>query len=80
MTLHMDRRAMVIVLRAGILNVVLACVLTPLLGPIGMAWSVVCAEATAAIGAMVAVARVSRDPELGLRVRSRSGVRKSAAT
>jgi PST family polysaccharide transporter len=66
MTLHMDRRVVVIVLRAGVLNVVLGCVLTPLLGPIGMAWSVVSAEATAAAGAMIAVRRVSAGSAVGL--------------
>ncbi|MGH2871560.1 MAG: oligosaccharide flippase family protein [Solirubrobacteraceae bacterium] len=65
-TLHMDRQVMIIVLRAGVLNVVLACVLTPLLGPIGMAWSVVSAEATAALGVLVGVVRIGRGSSVGL--------------
>jgi len=60
MTLHMDRTVVMIVLRAGILNVALGCVLTPLLGPIGMAWSVIAAEATAALGGIIAVKRTNR--------------------
>ena len=59
-TLHHDRLVARIVLRAGILNVVLGCILTPLLGPIGMAWSVVTAEITAAVGGAIAVRRNSQ--------------------
>jgi polysaccharide transporter, PST family len=54
---HKDRVAALIVLRAGILNVVLGTVLTLSFGPIGMAWSVVAAEATVALGAILAVSR-----------------------
>jgi len=57
MTLHMDRRIVTIVVCAGVLNVVLGCILTPLLGPTGMAWSVVCAEAAAAAGGLFTVVR-----------------------
>jgi polysaccharide transporter, PST family len=60
MTLHQDRLIAIIVLRAGILNVILGCILTPLLGPIGMAWSVIVAETTAAIGGVITVRRNSR--------------------
>ncbi len=59
-TLHQDRLVAMIVVRAGILNVVLGCILTPLLGPIGMAWSVIAAETTAAIGGAITVRRNSR--------------------
>jgi Na+-driven multidrug efflux pump len=66
LTLHRDRQMVIIVLRAGILNVALGCLLTPLLGPIGMAWSVVSAEATAMVGAMVAVRRKSSGTAVSL--------------
>ena len=59
-TLHQDRLVALIVLRAGIANVVLGCVLTPLLGPIGMAWSVIAAEASAAVSGIYTVKRRSR--------------------
>jgi PST family polysaccharide transporter len=59
-TQHKDRVAALIAVRAGILNVVLGTVLTLSFGPIGMAWSVVAAEATVAIGAIFAVSRDSR--------------------
>jgi PST family polysaccharide transporter len=57
---HKDRVAVVIVLRAGLVNVVLGCLLTVSFGPIGMAWSVVVAEATVALGLMLAVRRDGR--------------------
>ena len=76
---HKDRVAVRIVLTAGIVNVVLGCVLTLSFGPIGMAWSVVAAEATAAVSAIVEVQRdrrrtrvaplpdsPSREPELAV--------------
>jgi PST family polysaccharide transporter len=66
MTLHQDRLVVRIVLRAGLLNIVLGCILTPLFGPIGMAWSVVAAEATAAIGGLVAVYRADRNADVPL--------------
>jgi polysaccharide transporter, PST family len=59
-TLHQDRVVALIVLRAGIANVVLGCVLTPLFGPIGMAWSVIAAEASAAVSGIYTVRRNSR--------------------
>ncbi len=65
-TLHHDRRVAMIVLRAGILNIVLGCILTPLFGAEGMAWSVVCAECTAAAGGMFAVYRLDRSAEVRL--------------
>jgi PST family polysaccharide transporter len=43
--LGLDRSFSVIVISAGLLNVLLACILVPYCGPIGMAWSVVVAEA-----------------------------------
>jgi PST family polysaccharide transporter len=58
-TQHKDRVAVLIVLRAGIVNVVLGCALTLAFGPIGLAWSVVAAEATAALGTILAVRRDS---------------------
>jgi PST family polysaccharide transporter len=57
MTLHMDRRIVTIVLAAGILNVALACALTPSAGPQAMAWAVVLAEATTAAGLLLTAAR-----------------------
>jgi polysaccharide transporter, PST family len=57
---HQDRVAAMIALRAGILNVVLGTILTLSFGPVGMAWSVVAAEGTVAVGAVVAVVRGSR--------------------
>jgi PST family polysaccharide transporter len=59
-TQHKDRVAARIVLTAGLVNVVLGCVLTLSFGPIGMAWSVVAAEAIAALGAILAVRRDRR--------------------
>ncbi|MGH2857737.1 MAG: polysaccharide biosynthesis C-terminal domain-containing protein, partial [Solirubrobacteraceae bacterium] len=59
-TLHRDRLVAMIVVCAGIANIVLGCVLTPLFGPVGMAWSVIAAESTAAVGGIVMVRRSSR--------------------
>jgi PST family polysaccharide transporter len=59
-TQHRDRAAATIALCAGIVNVVLGCVLTLMFGPIGMACSVVAAEVTVALGAIVAITRGSR--------------------
>lgn len=59
-TLHQDRLVAMIVLRAGIANVILGCVLTPVFGPIGMAWSVIAAEASAAVSGIYTVKRRSR--------------------
>lgn len=64
-TLHEDRRVATIVLTAGVVNVMLGCVLTPLFGPIGMAWSVIIAEMTAALGAIVTVLRMKRRGAVG---------------
>jgi polysaccharide transporter, PST family len=69
-TLHMDRRATIIVLRAGLLNVALACVLTPLFGAIGTASSVVCAEAVATGGTVLAVLGTQREPAVRLLART----------
>jgi PST family polysaccharide transporter len=59
-TQHKDRVVALIAVRAGILNVVLGTVLTLSFGPIGMAWSVLAAEGTVALGAFLAVSRGSR--------------------
>jgi polysaccharide transporter, PST family len=56
-TQHKERVVVRIVVRAGIVNVVLGCVLTLSFGPIGMAWSVVAAETMAALGAILAIRR-----------------------
>jgi PST family polysaccharide transporter len=71
-TLHMDRKVVTIVLRAGVFNVALGCLLTPLFGPMGMAWSVVCAEAVAAGGAIIAVLDTRHGPSVKLLARSAS--------
>jgi PST family polysaccharide transporter len=60
MTLHQDRLIARIVVCAGIGNVVLGCLLTPLFGPIGMAWSVIAAEAIGAVGGFLTVRRNRR--------------------
>lgn len=59
-TQHKDRVSVLIVIHAGVLNVVLGSVLTLSFGPIGMAWSVVAAEATVSLGAILVVTRDSR--------------------
>jgi PST family polysaccharide transporter len=69
-TLHQDRLVALIVLRAGILNVVLGCVLTPMFGPIGMAWSVIAAEASAAVSGVYTVKRRSRRAQMAVRAGS----------
>ena len=56
MSLHRDRTVVRVVLCAGVLNVALAVVLVPMLGPVGMALSVMAAEFTAAIGYVLAIA------------------------
>ena len=60
MTLYKDRIIVTVVLTAGIANIVLGCTLTSLFGPIGMAWSVIAAEAVGAIGGFIAVRRDRR--------------------
>ena len=65
-TSHQDRLVATIVVCAGIANVVLGCVLTPLFGPIGMAWSVISAETTAALGGFLTVRRNSRRAEVAV--------------
>jgi PST family polysaccharide transporter len=59
-TLHKDKLVALIALQAGIVNIILGCVLTPLVGPIGMAWSVITAEALAVSSVMYAARRNSR--------------------
>lgn len=60
MTLHKDKLIVRIVLVAGVANIVLGCLFTLAWGPIGMAWSVIAAEAVAAVGGFVAVRRDAR--------------------
>jgi PST family polysaccharide transporter len=78
MTRHLDRQVATIILSAGVINVILGCILTPIFGPQAMAWSVVCAELTAAVGGVVAVYLTDRDSEVRLlprwsRLRGRRG-------
>jgi PST family polysaccharide transporter len=61
MTMRRDRTLVAIALGGGLLNVVLACVLAPLFGPTGMAWSVVIAQVAATTAGMIAVYG-TRDP------------------
>ena len=68
LTLHRDRRVAMIVLAAGILNVILGCILTLLFGPIGMAWSVIAAETTAALGGIFTILQMRRHPEVEVEV------------
>jgi PST family polysaccharide transporter len=68
-TLHMDRSIVLIVVCGGLLNVALVCVLTPLFGPIGTAWSVVCAEAAVAVGTWTAVLKPRHGPAVSLLAR-----------
>ena len=60
MSLHRDRLIMMIALTAGVSNIVLGAVLTTAFGPIGMAWSVIAAEAIGATGGLIAVRRNAR--------------------
>lgn len=60
MTLHRDRLLVTIAVSAGVANVVFGCVFTLLFGPIGMAWSVIAAEAVGAAGGLLAVRRDAR--------------------
>jgi PST family polysaccharide transporter len=69
-SLRMDRRLVSIVVGAGLLNVTLGVLLTPRFGPIGMAWSVVTAEAAAAVAVVVTVLRSGRDKSVALFARS----------
>lgn len=78
-TMHEDRLVALIVVRAGIANVVLGCVLTPLLGPIGMAWSVIAAEASAAVSGIWTVRRRSRRARVA-RIESTAHPRTDPAT
>jgi O-antigen/teichoic acid export membrane protein len=66
MSLHMDRTLVRIVVGAGLVNVVFGCILTPLFGPEGMAWSVVIAQLAAATSGMVVVYRAERFSETPL--------------
>jgi polysaccharide transporter, PST family len=60
-----DRTVLNIATAAGVLNVALGCTLVPLIGPEGMAWSVVTAQMLAACALVVAVYRI-RDPDKAL--------------
>lgn len=57
LALRMDRRITKVIVRSGVANVLLACVLAPLFGPVGMAVSVVCAELLALGGCLVEIRR-----------------------
>jgi O-antigen/teichoic acid export membrane protein len=70
MTLHNDRELVRIAVFAGVLNVVLGCILVPLIGPEGMALSVVIATGVRASSLLVAVWRI-RDPAKALFTRGR---------
>ena len=58
----MDRPMAVIVLGAGVLNVVLALAWATRTGEVGMAWAVVVAEAVVAAGMALVLVRRGRDP------------------
>ncbi|HWH93642.1 MAG TPA: oligosaccharide flippase family protein [Baekduia sp.] len=60
MSLRKDGLIVTIALAAGISNVVFGCTLTLLFGPIGMAWSVIAAEAVGAAGGVIAVRHNAR--------------------
>ena len=60
MSLHRDRLILTVALVAGVSHVVLGCLLTLLFGPIGMAWSVIAAEALGATGGFLAVRHEAR--------------------
>ena len=71
-TQHRDRACTVIVLSAGLFNIALGTVLTLSDGPIGMAWSVVTAEAVAALGALFVVTRDGHKRRVAAQSRSPS--------
>jgi len=56
----MDRAFNRIVVSAGVLNVILAVVLSPRFGPIGTAWSVVAAQGFVAVSMYIALLRSQR--------------------
>jgi PST family polysaccharide transporter len=62
-TQHRDRICTIIVIVAGLFNLALGSVLTLAYGPLGMAWSVVAAEAVAALGGFMVVVYDSRHPQ-----------------
>jgi Na+-driven multidrug efflux pump len=62
-SLHRDRLLVTIAAVAGVANVVFGCLLLLLFGPIGMAWSVIAAEAVGAAGGFLAVRRDARRAE-----------------
>jgi PST family polysaccharide transporter len=58
LTLHKDKLLVQIVVAAGLLNVVMGSILSPLFGPTGMAWSVVTVQFLSAGAALIAVHRM----------------------
>jgi PST family polysaccharide transporter len=58
----MDRAFNRIVVSAGVLNIILAVVLSPRFGPAGTAWSVVAAQAFVAVSMYIALLRSRRQP------------------
>jgi O-antigen/teichoic acid export membrane protein len=72
MTLHREQSLVRIAVVAGVLNVALGSILSSLMGPQGMAWSVVTVQFVAAGGTLLAVSRI-RDPRIALFVRRRAG-------
>jgi PST family polysaccharide transporter len=60
--LGMDGPFNVVVLMSGVLNVVMAVLLAPRYGPIGMAWAIVSAEAFATAGLYVTLRRAGINP------------------
>jgi PST family polysaccharide transporter len=60
MALRMDRAIVASAIRAGVTNIVLACVLVPRMGPEGLALSVVAAELVALVSCVWEIRRASR--------------------
>ena len=77
LSLRLEHVVVRFVLVAGVLNVILGVILTPLFGPEGMAVSVVIAELAAATGAVITLYRSERNEQV--RVLPRLRVRRSAA-
>lgn len=63
MSLHQDRTLLRIAVAAGLINVALGSVLTELIGPQGMAWSVVSVQCGVAVACLFAAQRVRNTPE-----------------
>jgi PST family polysaccharide transporter len=60
LTLHKEKLILRIVLIAGVANIIFGCLFTSAWGSMGMAWSVIAAEALTAVGALFLVLRDSR--------------------